>query len=214
MTLARDQKRNFSPRRPSFWAKKQFGACGEGHFAPKTGFRSRATLISRQKQDFAPKRGAFHWFRVHVGLDRGNKRRFRVHVPHKNTPGDHVALTLHGRPVTQTGNQRIMERYEFSETEKQLLQALSKNKKPEELEQQFDKDVLEAHLNRLQKLEMAVAHFSEDGVVAAWLTPKGSAYMKENPRMRNPVNYQWVMAMIALLSLIVAFLAWVTRCGG
>ena len=51
--------------------------------------------------------------RVHVGLDRGNKRRFRVHVPHKNTPGDHVALTLHGRPVTQTGNQRIMELKEF-----------------------------------------------------------------------------------------------------
>ena len=59
--------------------------------------------VSRQKQDFAPKRGTFRWFRVHVGLDRGNKRRFRVHVPHKNTPGDHVALTLHGRPVTQTG---------------------------------------------------------------------------------------------------------------
>ena len=51
--------------------------------------------------------------RVHVGLDRGNKRRFRVHVPHKNTPGDHVALTLHGRPVTQTRNQRIMELKEF-----------------------------------------------------------------------------------------------------
>ena len=48
-----------------------------------------------------------------------------------------------------------MERYEFSETEKQLLQALSKNKKPEELEQQFDKDVLEAHLNRLQERRMA-----------------------------------------------------------
>ena len=62
-----------------------------------------ARVISRQKQDFAPKRGAFRWFRVHVGLDRGNKRRFRVHVPHKNTPGDHVALTLHGRPVTPTG---------------------------------------------------------------------------------------------------------------
>ena len=51
--------------------------------------------------------------RVHVGLDRGNKRRFRVHVTHKNTPGDHVALTLHGRPVTQTRNQRIMELKEF-----------------------------------------------------------------------------------------------------
>lgn len=176
-------------------------------------FKPAARVISRQKQDFAPKRGTFRWFRVHVGLDRGNKRRFRVHVPHKNTLGDHVALTLHGRPVTQTGDQRIMERYEFSETEKQLLQALSKNKKPEELEQQFDKDVLEAHLNRLQELKIAVAHFSEDGVVAAWLTPDGSAYMKENPRLRNPVNYQWVMAMIALLSLIVAFLAWVTRCG-
>lgn len=50
---------------------------------------------------------------VHVGLDRGSKRRFRVHVPHKNTPGDHVALTLHGRPVTQTRNQRIMELKEF-----------------------------------------------------------------------------------------------------
>ena len=79
-----------------------------------------------------------------------------------------------------------MERYEFSETEKQLLQALSKNKKPEELEQQFDKDVLEAHLNRLQELKMAVAHFSEDGVVAAWLTPDGSAYMKENPNLDPP----------------------------
>ena len=106
-----------------------------------------------------------------------------------------------------------MERYEFSETEKQLLRVLSENKTPEELEQLFDTDVLEAHLSRLQELEMAVAHFSEDGVVAAWLTPKGSAYMKENPRLRNPVNYQWIMAMIALLSLIVAFLAWVTRCG-
>lgn len=82
MTLARDQKRNLSPQRPSFWAKNRFEARGEGHFAPKTGFRSAATLISRQKQDFTPKRGTFHWFRVHVGLDMGNKRRFRVHVPH------------------------------------------------------------------------------------------------------------------------------------
>ena len=133
-----------------------------------------------------------------------------------------------------------MERYEFSEREKQLLRALSEGKTPEELEQLFDTDVLETDLNRLQELEMAVAHFSEDGVVAAWLTSKGSAYMKENPnldppesviirnmqkekleyerrkentRLRNPVNYQWVMAMVALLSLIVAFLAWVTRCG-
>lgn len=151
-------------------------------------FKPAARVISRQKQDFAPKRGTFRWFRVHVGLDRGNKRRFRVHVPHKNTPGDRVDLTLHGRPVTQTRNQRIMERYEFSETEKQLLQALSKNKKPEELEQQFDKDVLEAHLNRLQELKMAVAHFSEDGVVAAWLTPDGSAYMKENPNLDPPLK--------------------------
>lgn len=103
MTLARDQKRNLSLRRPSFWAKNRFEACGEGHFSSKTEFRSVATLVSRQKQDFAPKRGTFCWFRVHVGLDRGSKRRFRVHVPHKNTPGDHVALTLHGRPVTQTG---------------------------------------------------------------------------------------------------------------
>ena len=146
--------------------------------------------------------------------DTGSKTPIWVHVPHKNTPGDHVDLTLHGRPVTQTRNiQRIMERYEFSEREKQLLRALSEGKTPEELEQLFDTDVLETDLNRLQELEMAVAHFSEDGVVAAWLTSKGSAYMKENPRLRNPVNYQWVMAMIALLSLIVAFLAWVTRCG-
>ena len=83
-------------------------------------FKPAARVISRQKQDFAPKRGTFRWFWVHVGLDRGNKRRFRVHVPHKNTPGDHVALTLHGRPVTQTRNQRIMERYEFSEREKDV----------------------------------------------------------------------------------------------
>ena len=79
-----------------------------------------------------------------------------------------------------------MERYEFSETEKQLLQALSEGKTPEELEQLFDKDVLETDLNRLQELKMAVAHFSEDGVVAAWLTSKGSAYMKENPRLDPP----------------------------
>ena len=81
-----------------------------------------------------------------------------------------------------------MERYEFSEREKQLFRALSENKKPEELEQLFDKDVLEAHLNRLQELEMAVAHFSEDGVLAAWLTPKGSAYMKENPTSVQPID--------------------------
>ena len=81
-----------------------------------------------------------------------------------------------------------MERYEFSETEKQLLRALSEGKTPEELEQLFDTDVLEAHLNRLQELEMAVAHFSEDGVVAAWLTSKGSAYMKEDPRLDPPLR--------------------------
>ena len=68
-----------------------------------------------------------------------------------------------------------MERYEFSETEKQLLRALSEGKTPEELEQLFDTDVLETHLNRLQELEMAVAHFSEDGVAAAWLTPRADA---------------------------------------
>ena len=79
-----------------------------------------------------------------------------------------------------------MERYEFSETEKLLLRALSEGKTPEELEQLFDTDVLETDLNRRQELEMAVAHFSEDGVVAAWLTSKGSAYMKENPNLDPP----------------------------
>ena len=41
---------------------------------------------------------------VHVGLNMGNKRCFWVHAPpQKNNPGDRVDLTLHGRPVTQTG---------------------------------------------------------------------------------------------------------------
>ena len=53
-----------------------------------------------------------------------------------------------------------MEQYEFSETERQLLRALSEGKTPEELEQLFDTDVLETDLNRLQELKMAVAHFS------------------------------------------------------
>ena len=56
------------------------------------------------------------------------------------------------------------------------------------MEQLFDTDVLETDLNRLQELEMAVAHFSEDGVVAAWLTSKGSAYMKENPNLDPPLK--------------------------
>ena len=60
MTLARDQKRNLSPRRPSFWAKNQFGACGEGHFTSKTGFRSAARVISHQKQSLGPRRPSFH----------------------------------------------------------------------------------------------------------------------------------------------------------
>ena len=69
-----------------------------------------------------------------------------------------------------------MERYEFSETEKQLLRALSEGKTPEELEQLFDTDVLEAHLNRLQELEMAVAHFSL-GLLAAE-TESGHSYRR------------------------------------
>ena len=69
-----------------------------------------------------------------------------------------------------------MERYEFSETEKQLLRALSEGKTPEELEQLFDMDVLETHLNRLQELEMAVAHFSL-GLLAAE-TESGQSYRR------------------------------------
>ena len=128
MTLARDQKTEFkpqtrrglrqkrvrSPKPAEDCIKNRFGAQNLPRFAQKIDFEPKTRRVSRQKQDFAPKRGTFHWFRVHVGLDRGSKRRFRVHVPpHKNTPGDHVALTLHGRPVTQTRNQRIMELKEF-----------------------------------------------------------------------------------------------------
>ena len=54
---------------------------------------------------------------VSIGATNGA---FGYPFPHTNTPGDHVALTLHGRPVTQTRNQRIMEQYEFSETEKDV----------------------------------------------------------------------------------------------
>ena len=46
MSLGLGQKQDLSPRRPSFWAKNRFEARGEGHFAPKTGFRSAATLVS------------------------------------------------------------------------------------------------------------------------------------------------------------------------
>ena len=60
MSLGLGQKRNLSPRRPSFWAKNRFGARGEGHFTPKTGFRSAATLILGQKSIWGLRRGSFH----------------------------------------------------------------------------------------------------------------------------------------------------------
>ena len=136
--------------------------------------KSAARVISHQKQNLGPRRPSFHvknrilpptearfagfgYTSASIGATNGA---FGYTFPHKNTPGNHVALTLHGRPVTQTGNQRIMEQYEFSETERQLLRALSEGKTPEELEQLFDTDVLETDLNRLQELKMAVAHFS------------------------------------------------------
>ena len=91
MTLARDQKRNLSPRRPSFHVKNRILLPNEARFT------------------------GFGYTSVSIGATNGA---FGYTSPLKNTPGDHVALTLHGRPVTQTGNQRIMERYGFSETEK------------------------------------------------------------------------------------------------
>ena len=42
----------------------------------------------------------FGYTSVSIGATNGA---FGYTSPLKNTPGDHVALTLHGRPVTQTG---------------------------------------------------------------------------------------------------------------
>ena len=106
-----------------------------------------------------------------------------------------------------------MERYEFSEREKQLFRALSEEKTAAELMQAFSREELRAYLPQMQKRDLVSCTFTISGLLFAKLTDTGSVYLKENPRLRNPVNYQWVMAMIALLSLIVAFLAWVTRCG-
>ena len=74
MSLGLDQKRNGSLRRPSFWTKNRILRQNEARFA------------------------GFGYMSTSIGVANGA---FGYTFPHKYTPGDHVALTLHGRPVTR-----------------------------------------------------------------------------------------------------------------
>ena len=59
MTLGLRQKQDLSPRRPSFWAKNRFEACGDPRFGLKIDLKPAARVISRQKQDLGPRRPSF-----------------------------------------------------------------------------------------------------------------------------------------------------------
>ena len=48
---------------------------------------------------------------------------------------------------------------------------------------------------------------------AACITPRGKAYMAENPRLRNPVDWNMVSATIAVIGLIVSVVALFVACG-
>ena len=113
-------------------------------------------------------------------------------------------------------DQKIMEQYQLSKKERLILQLLNEGKFAVDICAVMNVDDQRAYASALMNRGLVKAKFNGTGAHELYfivLTEKGVRYLKENPILRNPVNYQWIMAMIALLSLIVAFLAWVTRCG-
>lgn len=79
-----------------------------------------------------------------------------------------------------------MERYEFSEREKQLLRAISEEKTAPELMRDFSHEELRAYLPQIQKRGLVTHMFSIGGLLYANLTYTGKIYMKENPNLDPP----------------------------
>lgn len=52
----------------------------------------------------------------------------------------------------------------------------------------------------------------ESGLAVAGLTAAGEGYLEDNPHLRNPVDWKWVITMgVAALAAVVAMLV---ACGG
>ena len=81
-----------------------------------------------------------------------------------------------------------MERYEFSEREKQLLRAISEEKTGPELMQDFSHEELRAYLPQMQKRGLVTPIFSMRGLLYANLTDTGKIYLKENPNLDPPLK--------------------------
>ena len=81
-----------------------------------------------------------------------------------------------------------MERYEFSEREKQLLQALSEEKTAAELMQAFSMEELHAYLSQMRERGLVSYTFTISGLLFAQLTNTGSVYLKENPNLDPPLK--------------------------
>ena len=58
-------------------------------------------------------------------------------------------------------------------------------------------------LSTLQEKQLVVFKANYDEVMSASLTVKGAAYLELNPKLKNPIDWKWII--LAVLSAITAF---------
>ena len=100
-----------------------------------------------------------------------------------------------------------MERIKLSKREKQVLRTLSR--------QNFDalSEFDTAAIRSLASHGLVQGAFVEGGGVEdAKLTTMGKEYMRDNPRLRNPVNWGKVAAITAILSIVVTIVLFIIGC--
>ena len=102
--------------------------------------------------------------------------------------------------------QKDMERIKLTKREKKVIRALQTDTfdslSPEDKHAVFS----------LQAEGLVIASWYEGGEVAsAHLSLKGVHYMKENPKLRNPVNWIKLALVVALLNFVITIIFLISR---
>lgn len=87
-----------------------------------------------------------------------------------------------------------MERIRLSNNEKIVLRLVSSGR---DCPDSFPSYVFAGYVRSLERKGLAQGAYVEGGgVEAARLTPDGRLYLAENPKLRNPIDWRWIITTV------------------
>ena len=105
-----------------------------------------------------------------------------------------------------------MERLKLTKSEKTVLRMVAGGVRPKE----FPTHIYTSSVMSLERLGLVKAYWKEEnGVpVDADLTDHGAMYISENPILRNPVDWKWVVTtIVAAIAAVAGVAALFIACG-